>query len=117
MNNWLFKILGVGAVAWLLFTSDGQDLINSIIKGVSLETDVAKYDCEMVAELVKGEELQNAFGVKSTILKVENMTQTSKTADKVVCDAMVTTSRGKNSMELSVERAGDNEIMYFVQPK
>ena len=115
--NWVFRILGVCVVGWLLLTSDGQDFINSLLKGVSLETDVTKYDCQMVADLVKGEELQNAFGMKSKILKLENLSQTSKTSDKIMCDAMVTTSTGKQSMEISVEKAGSNEIMYFVQPK
>ena len=34
----------------------------------------------MVADLVKGEELQNAFGMKSK-LKLENLSQTSKTSE------------------------------------
>ena len=115
--DWIWRILGACALGWLFFTSDGQEFVNSILKGVTLETDITKYDCQMVADLVKGEELQNAFGVKSKILKLENLSQTSKTAEKIICDAMVTTSRGKQSMDISVEKAGANEIMYFVQPK
>lgn len=115
--DWVWRIVGACGLGWLFFTSDGQEFVDSILKSATLETDVKKYDCQMVADLVKGEELQNAFGVKSKILKLENLSQTSKTPDKIVCDAMVTTSRGKQRMDVSVEKAGANEVMYFVQPK
>lgn len=116
-SNFLIRVLGAIAVAWLIFTEDGQSIINSILKGMVVETDIAKYDCNKVAELVKGKELQNAFGVKSKILKLTNLKQTSKTDEKIVCEAFTTTSRGEDLMEISVEKAGNNQIIYSVQPK
>ena len=113
--DWLWRVLGVCALGWIFFTSDGQELLNSILKGATLETDVAKYDCQMVADLVKGVELQNAFGVTSKILKLDDLSLKSKTAEEIVCYAWVTTSRGERWMNISVESAGDNEIIYTVQ--
>jgi hypothetical protein len=116
-SNFVIRILGAIAVAWLIFTEDGQSIIKSIFKGAAVETDITKYDCSKVADLIKGTELQNAFGVKSKILKLENLKQTSKTAEKIVCEALTTTSRGKNLMEIYVEKAGNNEIIYSAQSK
>ena len=116
--KYLGQVLVCFAIAWLFITDDGQEFRNSFLKSLTLETDIAKYDCQMVADLVKGLELQNAFGVKSEILKLENLSQTSKSAEKIVCDALVTTSMGsKESMDISAEKDGTDEIMLFVLPK
>lgn len=29
MDNWLLRILGIGAIAWLIFTESGQNIICS----------------------------------------------------------------------------------------
>lgn len=113
--DWFWKLFGVCALGWIFFTSDGQELLNSILKGATLETDIEQYDCQMVADLVKGVELQNAFGAKSKILKIDDLSQKFKTAEEIVCSAWVTTSRGERLMDLSVETAGDNQIIYSVQ--
>lgn len=116
MDNWIVKLAAAAGLAWLFFSSEGQKIVNQIFDGISLETNVANYDCQAVADLVKGLELQNAFGRKSEILMVKNLSQTSKTDEKIVCKGDVTTSTGEQTMELSVEKAGDNEIIYSVQP-
>lgn len=116
MDNWLIKILGAAGLAWLFFSNDGQKFLSSIMEGITLETNVANYDCQAVADLVKGKELQNAFGRKSEILMVKKLSQISKTEKKIVCRGMVTSTSGEQTMELSVEDAGDNEIIYSIQP-
>jgi len=46
--DWLWRIFGACALGWIFFTSDGQELLNSILKGATLETDIEQYDCQMV---------------------------------------------------------------------
>ena len=115
MDNWIIKLAAAAGLAWLFFSSEGQKIVNQIFDGISLETNIANYDCQAVADLVKGMELQNDYGRKYEILMVENLSQTLKTDEKIVCVGFVTTSGGEQIMSLSVKKAGDGEILYSVE--
>lgn len=113
-----FRVVFAGAAIFLLFTDTGKAYLSSFLKTFTLETDVAKYDCDMVADLVKGERLQNVFGGTFSIVSISTPRQVSKTDDRIVCNANMDLSNGRSqSMRMTVEKGGSSgEIRYRVEP-
>lgn len=117
-GNWPLRILIAGGMFWLLFTSSGADFASSILKSFTVETDIAKYDCDKAASLVKGESLQNAFGAQFKVLEVSSLSQVSKSADRIVCSGAVDLSNGRSQrMRITVEKGSNSsEIRYRIEP-
>lgn len=121
-GGWVLRIALALGMLWLFVSEDGKafmaDLLaSSPLKSFFAETDISKYDCDRVSELVKGESLQNIFGGRFKILDVKNATQVSKTDERIVCTGKVLLSNGTDDlMQMSVEKAGDYEVLYRVEP-
>lgn len=115
-GSWFVRFVMVAGVIWLINTESGSNFIRSLLSGISVERDVAKYDCDKVAGLFKGEKLQNAFGGSFKIVKVSNTKQVSKTLTKITCTGMMDLSNGKTQeMRMTVEKSG-SDIMYRAEP-
>ncbi|MFP1646654.1 hypothetical protein [Pontitalea aquivivens] len=117
-GNWALRVLVAGGLFWLFFTSSGAEFVSSILRSLSVETDIAQYDCDMAASLVEGENLQNAFGGRFRILDVSSLSQVSKTEERIVCTGIVDLSNGRSErMRITVERGStSSEVRFRVEP-
>ena len=109
-------LVAVSGLAWLFFSSEGRKIVSEISKTIYVETNIENYDCQAVADLVKGLELQNGYGAKYEIVALKDLSQDSKTDKKIVCHGQIVTTGGDYPAILSVENVGDNEILYRVEP-
>tara|TARA_B110000879_G_scaffold188460_1_gene251140 strand:- start:1329 stop:1679 length:351 start_codon:yes stop_codon:yes gene_type:complete len=112
-----FRILAVLGIVWFINSEEGQKLIAPFIESINLNTDISQYECSDVVKLVKGEELQNAFGGRFKIIFVNDVELISKNEEKIICSGNLKLSNGTNqTMELSVTKTAENEIYYEVTP-
>ena len=123
----IFASLGIIIGAYMVFlflvwflVGDGMErksFLHEILKKINLSTDISQYECSDVVDLVKGEELQNAFGGKFKILFIEDVKLISKNNNKIICSGKLKLSNGSDQiMKLSVTKNSDSEIYYEVSP-
>lgn len=117
-GNWLMWSLILGGLFWLFFTAAGKEFLSSFMKSVWIETDIAKYDCDMAGTLIEGESLQNIFGGRFTVIQVSSLSEVTHTEEKIVCTATVDLSDGRaQQMRITVEKgANAGEILYRAEP-
>ena len=117
-GSWVFRIIGILGFLWLINTEAGSELLSSLIGSFGVETDIAQYDCDKVADLFKGENLQNAFGGNFKIIQVRSPQEVSKTATKIVCTGQMDLSNGTaQNMRMTVEKGSSAaEILYRAEP-
>lgn len=109
-------VLAAGAL-FFVFTEDGRQIANDFLKSMSVETDIAKYDCDMVSDRLDGESLQNVFGGKFRIVDISSAKLIKHDAREISCRARVTLSNGtEQTMRLSVRRVDDDRIFYEARP-
>lgn len=117
-GSWILRIVAVAGVLWIINTDAGKEFLSSIIGSFGVETDIAKYDCEKVAKLFRGESLQNAFGGKFKIIDITSLKQFSKTDTMIVCTGQMDLSNGTNQkMRMTVERKDESsQVLYRAEP-
>lgn len=117
-GGWFWKAAVIGGIVLLLNTKTGQDLLDEVMRSVSLETDIARYDCAKVADLVKGTKVQNLFGAQFEVLDIRNVTPATKTDDKIACTADLDLSNATTQRMTIMVRRGSSpsEIVYGVEP-
>ena len=114
--NWILRLVAF-LILWWAWFGDGKEIISSFMKNINLSTDISQYECSDVVDLVKGEELQNAFGGKFKIVFIEDVKLISKNNNKIICSGDLKLSNGTNQiMKLSVTKNSNNEIYYEVSP-
>lgn len=117
-KNWPIRILGACAMAWLFLTDDGKQFLDSMVDEFTVETNVAKYNCDMVYDRVKGLELKNLFGGQFKIVKVTPGKQLERTSTSLSCSAEVLLDNGISYEAETFVRQGSSssEVLYGVQP-
>jgi hypothetical protein len=115
--SWILRVAAVLVIIWFINSDNGKEIISSFMKNINLSTDISQYECSDVVDLVKGEELQNAFGGKFKIVFIEDVKLISKNNNKIICSGNLKLSNGTNQiMKLSVTKNSDSEIYYEVSP-
>lgn len=83
----------------------------------SQETDIAKYECSDVVDLVKDMKPQNTFGATFKILSIKNVRLVSKDAEKIICSGIVHLSDDtKTRYNMTVEQTDDGILYGLAQP-
>ena len=117
-GNWVLRVLVAGGLFWVFFTSSGAEFASSLLRSLSVETDISRYDCDQAAELVTGESLQNIFGGQFRIVAVSNLSQVSKTDRRIVCTGDIDLSNATSQrMRITVESGSSSaQVLYRVEP-
>lgn len=117
-GSWILRIVAVAGVLWIINTEDGGKILSSIIGSFGVEADIAQYDCDKVAELFRGENLQNLFGGTFKIISVTSLKQLSKTETMIVCTGQMDLSNGtRQEMRMTVENKDESsQILYRAEP-
>lgn len=114
--NLPYWIIFVGGGVFLFGTPEGNKFLANLVEGLTLETDISKYDCAKAFTLTEGGELQNTFGLKFKIVDIANERLIVKEEGRIVCDGEVTLGNGVSEvMRITVERTADG-IKYLMKP-
>ena len=115
---WIIRVVVVLGIIWFIsFSENGKEITSSLYKSLNLNTDISQYECSDVVDLIKGKELQNAFGARFKIVFIEDVKLISQNNNKIICSGDLKLSNGTNQrMKLSVSKSSDNEIYYEISP-
>lgn len=89
--RYIIVILGIVVLVATFNTKILESLSNLDQK---LEVNIVEQDCDMLAEMLIGLELQNVFGAKSKVLAIRDRMEKIRSETLLICEGKVLSSNG-----------------------
>ena len=95
-------VIGIIVVVVIVVIEDGGEQMTA-----------SELDCVKLAKEIEGEELQNAFGMKTKVMKVSDVKQLSRSETELTCNGIAMLNTGKEKMNFSYFSDSDGD--WFMQ--